>query len=47
MGLDKVLCPAYSLFNLMRRHARSTNQQLSTLAHAVVRDPSILSDPTN
>ena len=33
-------------FNLMRRHARSTNQKLSTLAHAVVRDPSILGEPT-
>jgi AmiR/NasT family two-component response regulator len=34
-------------FNLMRRHARSHNQKLSTLAHAVVRDPSILGGPTN
>jgi GAF domain-containing protein len=34
-------------FNLMRSHARSHNQKLSTLAHAVVRDPSILGGPTN
>ena len=34
-------------FNLMRRHARSHNQKLSTLAHTVVRDPGILREPTN
>jgi GAF domain-containing protein len=34
-------------FSLMRSHARSHNQKLSTVAHAVVRDPTILGEPTN
>jgi GAF domain-containing protein len=34
-------------FDILRGHARSRNQRLSTLAHAVVHDPSILGEPTN
>jgi transcriptional regulator with GAF, ATPase, and Fis domain len=33
-------------FSLMRSHARNNNQRLGILAHAVVRDPSILGEPT-
>jgi GAF domain-containing protein len=33
-------------FNLLRSHARNHNQKISALAHAVVRDPSILGEPT-
>jgi GAF domain-containing protein len=34
-------------FNLMRHHARNHNLKISALAHAVVRDPSILDEPTH
>jgi GAF domain-containing protein len=33
-------------FGVLRSHARNNNQRLSVLAHAVVRDPSILGEPT-
>jgi GAF domain-containing protein len=33
-------------FEALRRHARNNNEKLSVVAHAVVRDPSILGEPT-
>ena len=36
-----------SKFNLMRSHARNHNRKISDLAHAVVRDPSILGEPAS